>query len=108
MPLHDPRNAAVKPLPAIIRHCFNLNQVDRRIGTVVQSVKNAGIEKETIMIISARKGMRVNHRTKLRMFITYDTCNTACIFGIKNHRHGAVNQSYLYTGRPFLIHHYLY
>lgn len=84
-----------------------LKNVDRRIGTIVQSVKDAGIEKETIIIISADHGGKgkghggksldevlipwIINGTKVRngneitdVIITYDTAATlAYIFGLK-------------------------
>ena len=84
-----------------------LKRVDRRIGTIVQSVKDAGIEKETIIIISADHGGKgkghggksldevlipwIMNGPKVRsgneitdVIITYDTAATlAYIFGLK-------------------------
>lgn len=84
-----------------------LKRVDRRIGTIVQSVKDAGIEKETIIIISADHGGKgkghggksldevlipwIINGPKVRsgneikdVIITYDTAATlAYIFGLK-------------------------
>ncbi len=84
-----------------------LKRVDRRIGTIVQSVKDAGIENETIIIISADHGgkgkghggksldevlipwvicgpnIKANHEIK-DVIITYDTAATiAYILGLK-------------------------
>lgn len=84
-----------------------LKRVDHRIGTIVQSVKDAGIEKETIIIISADHGGKgkghggksldevlipwIINGPKVRsgneikdVIITYDTAATlAYIFGLK-------------------------
>lgn len=84
-----------------------LKRVDRRIGTIVQSVKDAGIEKETIIMISADHGGKgkghggksldevlipwIINGPKVRsgneitdVIITYDTAATlAYIFGLK-------------------------
>ena len=84
-----------------------LKRVDRRIGTIVQSVKDAGIEKETIIMISADhggkgkghggksldevlipwiiNGPRVRSENEITdVIITYDTAATlAYIFGLK-------------------------
>ena len=84
-----------------------LKRVDRRIGTIVQSVKDAGIEKETIIVISADHGGKgkghggksldevlipwIMNGPKVRsgneitdVIITYDTAATlAYIFGLK-------------------------
>lgn len=84
-----------------------LKKVDERIGKIVQAVKDAGIEKETIIIVSADHGgtgkghggktldevqipwvingvgVKKNHQIK-EVIITYDTAATlAWIMGLK-------------------------